>query len=95
MSLRSIPDWLYGGPEMKIPCDAYRMVWIGADGSVRLCYVSFELGNLHEQRLSEMLFGEAHRDASRGAFLLKCPNCHCERDNRVVKHGPSRRRYGS
>jgi MoaA/NifB/PqqE/SkfB family radical SAM enzyme len=94
MSLRSIPDWLFRGPDMRLPCDAYRMVWIGADGSVRLCYVAFDLGNLHERPLAEMLYGQDHRDAARGAFELKCPNCHCERDPRVTKHGPSRRRYG-
>jgi len=94
MSLASIPDWLYKGPEMRIPCDAYRMVWIGADGSVRLCYASFPLGNLNEQSLGKMLGGSIHRKAARGAFVLNCPNCHCERATRIAKHGPSRRAYG-
>lgn len=94
MALRSIPDWLFKGPDMRVPCDAYRMIWIGADGTVKLCYVCFDLGNLHEKRLSEMLFTEAHVEAARGAFQLKCPNCHCERQTRIPKHLPSRRRYG-
>jgi len=49
--------------------------------------------NLHEQRLSELLYNAAHRRASRDAFILNCPNCHCGRDSRIQKHAPSRRRY--
>ena len=94
MALRSIPDWLLLGPQMRIPCDARNMVWIGANGVVQLCYVTFELGNLHERRLSEILYTDTHTQAARDAFQLNCPNCHCERDNRVRKHLPSRRRYG-
>jgi MoaA/NifB/PqqE/SkfB family radical SAM enzyme len=94
MAIRSIPDWLFKGPDMRVPCDAYRMIWIGADGSVKLCYVCFDLGNLHEKRLSAMLFSDAHIDAARGAFQLNCPNCHCERQTRIPKHLPSRLRYG-
>jgi cyclic pyranopterin phosphate synthase len=94
MSLRSIPDWLFKGPEMRVPCDAYRMLWIGADGTVQLCYVCFKLGNLHEKRLSEMLFDERHVEAARGAFQLNCPNCHCERQTRIPKHLKSRLAYG-
>lgn len=94
MSLRSIPDWLLKGPDMHIPCDVYRMIWIGADGSVKLCYVTFDLGNLHDMSLADMLGSEAHIQATRDAFQLQCPNCHCERDHRVTTHAPSRRLYG-
>ncbi|HVS17092.1 MAG TPA: SPASM domain-containing protein, partial [Planctomycetota bacterium] len=93
--LRSIPDWLMLGPDMRIPCDAYNMVWVGADGSVKLCYVTFDLGNLHERRLRDMLYGPEHQAAARGAFRLDCPNCHCERDNRIKKDLASRLKYGS
>lgn len=92
-SLVSIPDWLLKGPSMRIPCDAEKLIWIGADGTVQLCYVTFMLGNLYQKRLGEMLFSAAHRRAARGAFGLECPNCHCERAERVVKHVPSRIRY--
>jgi cyclic pyranopterin phosphate synthase len=92
-SIRSIPDWLLKGPEMRVPCDAYNMIWVGADGSVRLCFVDFPLGNLHQQPLSQMLFNATHKSACRGAFQLKCPNCHCGRDTRIVKHLPSLLRY--
>ena len=30
--LRALPDLLLGG--LRVPCDAYQLVWIGADGSV-------------------------------------------------------------
>lgn len=93
-SLRSIPDWLFLGKEMRIPCDAYKLLWVGADGSVQLCYVTFRLGNLHEMRLRGMLHGERHQAAARGAFCLDCPGCHCERQHRITKHAPSYRRYG-
>jgi cyclic pyranopterin phosphate synthase len=93
--LRSIPDWLIKGPAMRVPCDKYRMIWIGADGSVQLCYVTFPLGNLHETRLRDILGGPDHRKAAQGAFALDCPNCHCGYDDRIRKHLPSRRRYGS
>jgi MoaA/NifB/PqqE/SkfB family radical SAM enzyme len=93
-SIRSIPDWLMKGPEMRVPCDAYEMIWVGADGSVRLCFVTFPLGNLHQQRLSELLFTPAHDEAALGAVRLDCPNCHCHRESRVAKHLPSLLRYG-
>lgn len=92
-SIRSIPDWLLKGPAMRIPCDAYDMIWVGADGSVRLCFVTFPLGNLHEKPLSALLFTVEHRKASLGAVQLACPNCHCKRDSRITKHLPSLVRY--
>jgi cyclic pyranopterin phosphate synthase len=93
MALRSIPDWLLKGPAMKVPCDRYRLLWVGANGVVQMCYVTFELGNLHKNRLSEMLFSQAHRQAARDAFQLKCPNCHCNYHKRIESHLPSRLRY--
>lgn len=94
MGLRSIPDWLVLGPDMKVACDKYEMLWIGADGTVQLCYVMFELGNLHETRLREMLYGPEHEDAARKAFCLECTNCHCGYDSRTRKDLRSRLRYG-
>jgi MoaA/NifB/PqqE/SkfB family radical SAM enzyme len=93
MSLRSIPDWLLKGPGMKVPCDRYRLLWVGANGVVQMCYVTFVLGNLHEKRLSEMLFSDKHREAARDAFQLNCPNCHCSYPSRVESHLPSYLRY--
>ncbi|MDQ6734631.1 MAG: radical SAM protein [Nitrospirota bacterium] len=93
VALRSIPDWLLKGPAMKVPCERYRLIWVGADGTVQLCYVTFKLGNLHEKRLSQMLFTPEHRQASRDAFALKCPNCHCAYSNRIETHAPSRLKY--
>ena len=93
IGLRSIPDWLIEGPRMRVPCDKYDMIWVGADGTVQLCYVTFRLGNLHQTRLSELLYGKEHREAALGAFRLDCPNCHCGYDSRVQKHFQSRRRY--
>jgi MoaA/NifB/PqqE/SkfB family radical SAM enzyme len=95
IGLRSIPDWLLLGERMKVPCDKYRMVWVGADGTVQLCYVTFKLGNLHEHRLRELLYTEAHTKAARDAFALRCPNCHCGFDDRTKKHWPSRRKYAA
>jgi len=93
LGLRSIPDWLVKGPDMKVPCDAYQMLWVGANGTVQQCYVTFILGNLHQSRLSELLFTERHREAARASFELRCPNCHCHYDRRVTKHVPSARHY--
>jgi MoaA/NifB/PqqE/SkfB family radical SAM enzyme len=90
----SIPDWLLKGPAMKVPCDVYELLWVGADGTVQLCYVTFRLGNIYERRLRDMLFTDEHRQAAVGAFSLNCPNCHCERDSRVQKHLPSFLKYG-
>lgn len=92
-ALRSVPDWLLKGPDMKVPCNAGRLIWIGADGSVQLCYVTFKLGNLNEQRLSELVFTDAHRNAAQNAFKLDCPNCHCGYDKRILGHLPSRLKY--
>jgi MoaA/NifB/PqqE/SkfB family radical SAM enzyme len=95
LSLASIPDWLLKGEAMRVPCDKYQMLWIGADGTVQLCYVTFKLGNLHETRLREMLFTPAHHQAARDAFAVNCPNCHCGYDSRVHKHLPSLRKYSA
>ena len=92
-ALRSIPDWLVEGPAMRVPCDRYNMVWVGPDGTVQLCYVTFKLGNLHEQRFSEIVFGETHRQAARDCIQLKCPNCHCGYPSRIEKHPASYQRY--
>jgi cyclic pyranopterin phosphate synthase len=92
-SLASIPDWALKTDQMKVPCDARKLLWVGADGIVNLCYVTFPLGNLHEQRLSSFLYGPEHHQAARDAFQLNCPNCHCERGARVEKHGPSLATY--
>jgi cyclic pyranopterin phosphate synthase len=91
--LRSIPDWLMKGPDMRVPCTAYEMIWVGADGTVQMCYVTFPLGNLHERRLGEMLFTRAHRCAARDAFRLNCPNCHCSSNERIMRHAPSVQKY--
>jgi cyclic pyranopterin phosphate synthase len=95
MGLASIPDWIAKGPDMRVPCDAYEMTWVGADGTVQLCYVTFKLGNLHEKRLSEMLFGAQHKAAARDACAVRCPNCHCSYDVRVQKDLSSRRKYAA
>jgi len=93
MALRSIPDWLLKKSAMKVPCDRYHLLWVGADGTVQLCYVTFKLGNLQEQRLASMLFTPEHKQAARDAFLLNCPNCHCCYHNRIEKDVVSRLRY--
>ncbi len=90
IALRAVPDWLLRGAEMKVPCDKYRMLWIGADGTVQLCYVTFKLGNLNEQRLRELVGSPEHAQAARDAFALRCPNCHCGYDERTRKHWPTR-----
>jgi cyclic pyranopterin phosphate synthase len=92
--LRSIPDWVLLGPDMRVPCDAYQMLWVGADGSVQLCYVTFPLGNLHERPLRDLLFTPAHRLAARAAYDLACGNCHCHYDRRVRKDAATASRYG-
>jgi cyclic pyranopterin phosphate synthase len=93
VGLRAVPDWLLQGAAMRVPCDSHQMVWVGADGSVQQCYVTFRLGNLHERRLSEILYTDAHRRAARDSFQLNCPNCHCGYDTRTEKHAPSAARY--
>jgi MoaA/NifB/PqqE/SkfB family radical SAM enzyme len=95
IGLRSVPDWLMRGPDMRVPCDRYRLIWIGANGVVQLCYVTFEFGNLHQNRLRDLLFTPQHGEASRDAFQLNCPNCHCSFDERTRLHAPSRRAYAN
>jgi cyclic pyranopterin phosphate synthase len=69
------------------------MIWVGADGTVQLCYVTFKLGNLHEKRLRDMMFTPEHIKVSRDAYALNCPNCHCHRPTRVAKDLTSRIMY--
>ena len=66
--IRSVPDWLLLREKMKVPCDAYEHIWIGADGTVQLCDTAFKLGNLSEKPLREILFSNVHRCAAREAF---------------------------
>jgi len=94
LGLRSIPDWLLKGPDMKVPCDSHQSLWVGADGTVQQCYVTFRLGNLHETRLRDMLFTPCHKQAARDSAQLNCPNCHCRYDPRIRKHAPSAAKYG-
>ena len=78
---------------MRIPCNAYRMIWVGADGTVQLCYVTFRLGNLHEKRLRDMMFTPEHKKAARDGFALNCPNCHCQRYERIETNKTAHRLY--
>lgn len=78
---------------MRVPCDAYELLWIGADGSLQLCDTALPLGNVRTQRLRDILFSEAHTQAARNAFRLNCPNCTCCAETRIAKHGASYRRY--
>lgn len=94
-ALVSLEDWALKQSAMRVPCDARKLLWIGADGSVMLCYVTFPLGNLHETRLRDILYTTAHHQAARDAFALNCPNCHCESAARIEKHGPSNRKYSA
>jgi molybdenum cofactor biosynthesis enzyme MoaA len=91
--MRSMPDWLTKGRDMRVPCDAYRMTWVGADGTVKMCYVTFKLGNLYQTRLRDLMFTPAHQEAAKSAYRLDCPNCHCEASTRIQKHLPSRLQY--
>lgn len=95
VGLRSIPDWVIKGPAMRVPCDFRETIWIGADGTVQLCYVTFRLGSLHQARLRDMLFGQDHKRAARDSFLLRCPNCHCNYDRRVQKHAATAALYST
>lgn len=92
--LRSIPDWLIAGPDMRVPCDSYQMIWVGPDGTVQQCYVTYHLGNLHEKRLTELLNTPTHACYARQSYALECPNCHCHYEIRVRKHAASLRHYG-
>jgi MoaA/NifB/PqqE/SkfB family radical SAM enzyme len=92
-SIRSIPDWALKGVGMAVPCDAYKLLWVGADGTIQLCYAAFPLGNLHTTRLRDIFGTSEHRLACRDAFKLQCPHCHCGRSSRIKSHLPSRIRY--
>jgi|GEM_PF-600537 len=91
--LRSAPDWLIKGADMRVPCDSHLMMWVGADGTVQQCYVTYHLGNLHVTRLRDLLFTAEHKRCARDSFALGCPNCHCHYDRRIQKHAPSLAKY--
>ncbi|MFK7739660.1 MAG: radical SAM/SPASM domain-containing protein [Planctomycetota bacterium] len=92
--LRALPELLLEDLAAEIPCDAYEMLWVGADGTVQLCDTHFELGNLKQTRLRNLLFTEEHRCAARDGFGLKCPTCMCKIDSRIRKFGPTVHKYG-
>lgn len=91
--IRSIPDWLIKGPAMRVPCDAYELLWVGADGTLQLCDTALPLGNVNRQRLRDILFSPEHQRAARCGFRLNCPNCTCLAESRIQKDLPSLRRY--
>ena len=95
IGIRSIPDWLVDGPGMRVPCTENDLIWIGADGTVQMCYVTFKLGNLHNSRLAELVYTEEHKRAARACVALNCPNCNCSYDRRSNMHAPTRQRYTS
>lgn len=93
--LASITDWLIKKASMPVPCDKYSMLWVGADGTVQVCYAAFKLGNIYSHRLQDLVFTPEHRGAARDCFALQCPKCHCGYDERIWKDGASYRRYQS
>jgi cyclic pyranopterin phosphate synthase len=93
--LASIPDWMILGRHMQVACDAYQLVWIGADGSVQLCDVTFPLGNINTTPLRDILFSSSHDTAARRAFKLDCPNCTCKAETRIQTNFRSHRKYAA
>ena len=91
--LRALPDLLLKDAAKDIPCDAYELLWVGADGSLQLCDVAFPLGNVKTTRLRELLFTETHCAAARDGFALKCPSCMCKIDSRIRRNGAVRAKY--
>jgi MoaA/NifB/PqqE/SkfB family radical SAM enzyme len=91
--LRSLPDWLLHQEEMLMPCLSYTLIWVGADGTVQLCDTTFPLGNLHQTRLKDIFYSQEHKQACRDAFAVKCPNCLCGSESRIVQHRPSFVKY--
>jgi cyclic pyranopterin phosphate synthase len=92
--LRALPDLLLHDAAHAIPCDAYELIWVGADGSVQLCDTHFPLGSLREERLRDILFSPAHCRAAIDGFRLRCPACMCKIDSRMRRHTASIHRYG-
>ena len=92
--LRMLPELLLEDGASRVPCDAYELLWVGADGTVQLCDVHFRLGNLHEHRLRDLLFTDRHCAAARDGFRLRCPTCLCKIDSRIRRHSASVRRHG-
>jgi cyclic pyranopterin phosphate synthase len=92
--IRSVPDWLLLGARMQVPCDAYELLWLGADGTLQLCDTALRLGNVHERPLRALLFTEEHRQAAYDGFKLNCPNCTCKAGSRIQRDLASARRYG-
>lgn len=93
-SIRSIPEWVYSRKEIDVPCDMYKHLWIGPDGSVKLCYPDFPLGNINATRLRDLVYTKAHREAAQSAFKLRCSGCNCNRDTRVARDWKTQVRYG-
>lgn len=92
-SIRAIPDWVSSGNQMDVPCDMYKHIWIGPDGSVKLCYAGFPLGNINKSSLRAVLYTSAHVTAARSAFALRCAHCHCNRDSRIKRDLETRLAY--
>lgn len=92
--IRSIPDWVYNKKRFDVPCDMYKHLWIGPDGSVKLCYSDFPLGNIHAKRLRDLVYTEEHRQAAQAAFRLQCSGCNCNRVTRDAHDWKTQVRYG-
>ena len=93
--LASIPDWMLLGRKMRVACNAYQHVWIGADGSVQLCDVTFPLGNINVTPLRDILYSSEHKAAACNAFALNCPNCKCQVESWIQTNFQTYRRYSA
>jgi cyclic pyranopterin phosphate synthase len=93
--LHSLPDWLLLGPQMRIPCIRYQMLWIGPDGSVSLCPAMTGFGNVYQNSLAEILDSTGHRCAAQKSIEVKCSNCVSYFDERIQRDYASRKKYKS
>lgn len=91
--MRSIVDWMTNGSAMKVPCDHYDMIWVGPDGSVKMCYTTFKLGNVRESEFDDLLYTRRHRRFAAKCIAVDCPNCRCGFGTRVERNAWYRLRY--
>jgi len=94
-SINSIPDWVLKEKEMRVPCHMYdQCLWLGPDGTLKLCQAYFEIGNLRQESLGELIDRARGNGWARKMRELDCPNCQCLFPSRTRRHLPTRLKYG-
>lgn len=93
-AINSVPDWVLKEEQMRVPCHMYdQCLWLGPDGTLKLCQAHFEVGNIRQDSLGTLISRARGNGWARKMRELDCPNCQCLFPSRTRRHLPTRLKY--